>query len=360
MPHTSRRKKQNDRVKRTEVVGNDGWTRITTTAQLKAQQGPPHTTVQTHSAAEGTLNEPFKDIDFDLQSERTYPSADVSIDTIMKKFDKAKNQWLASPSCAALQTAIGEHLDRSRTVDNCTIFGSGSYCGLRQGWIERFEVALVQTAIFLSVVDTIGKARSSSNSIKKADSITERLQESRPRCFAQEPTYNSLDHDFLSRLGISAVQHPIAFEQLPSRSFAYTPGAEQDVELRVLYRNPDLLLTNEIDLYYRNAGGVAFPKHTVVQIDGSMYSYEELHNMRQPAEDSHTTEHAASRRKEHENNARVCERFSNEHHTVRLPDLDMANYPFHQQFLHYRPADRVEKSPPRSSADLCPGYVNDV
>lgn len=113
---------------------------------------------------------------------------------------------------------------------------------------------------------------------------------------------------------------PIGFKQLPQHSFVYAPCAEQFVLLLVLYRTPDLLLTNELGLYYRDKDGVARPRY--------IYDY-----------DPDTGEEVPVPWEEkYENNARICERFLHEHDCVRLPDLEMANHPFHRQFLYYRKA----------------------
>ena len=147
--------------------------------------------------------------------------------------------------------------------------------------------------------------------------------------------YNDLDKEFLSTLGITTVESPAGFEQISEHSLTYCPGAEQDVNLRTWFRNPSLTIGSEIDLYYRNDHGIAYPRHIQVYRDDKPVTYEEIDQL-DGAPDG-------IRRSCHENCASICEKFLFYHDSVRLPDLDANNQPFHRQFLYYRrPVDETD------------------
>jgi hypothetical protein len=42
-------------------------------------------------------------------------------------------------------------------IDACVLFGSGTFTGLRDGWINRSHVAFCQLAAFKAVIDLLGK-----------------------------------------------------------------------------------------------------------------------------------------------------------------------------------------------------------
>lgn len=155
MPHTNRKKKHGNDRKRTEVLDHEGWTRITTKGQCKMTP-QSHTTAVLESSPSGdALKEPCLGLSTD-SGKSELPST-ASVADISQRYEKAKRFWLLSDSFTSLQAALGGHLETAPSIETCTLFGAGSYCGLRQGWIERHEVALVQTAVFMSTIDLIGK-----------------------------------------------------------------------------------------------------------------------------------------------------------------------------------------------------------
>src|SRR5436853_785699 len=145
MPHTSHHKKKRARSKRQEVVGDDGWTRIitTTSANKPLPDGPliPRPEAATAIAAPEGL----------------------ALSDIHAKYIEMEAKWKASESwtCVAnniLKTPRGGVIIGSDTrIDACVLFGSGSFTGLRDGWINRTHVALCQLAAFKAVVDLLGK-----------------------------------------------------------------------------------------------------------------------------------------------------------------------------------------------------------
>lgn len=118
-----------------------------------------------------------------------------------------------------------------------------------------------------------------------------------------------------------AVQDPQGFDKISDQTFVYAPGAEAAVLLRILYRVPDFVLSSDVGLYIRTEDGAAQARFGVNESIGPPRAEVDSHEERQA---------------QHENGARVCERFLHTHDRTRLPDLDMANHPFHQQSLYYR------------------------
>lgn len=157
MPHTSHRKKHGNDRKRTEVLDDEGWTRITTKRLSKMTPQSHNVTAREYSPSRDPVEEPYVDL-VTLPAKCEVPFT-ASVADISQRYEKVKSLWLLSDSFTALQAALLRQLETASKIPTCALFGAGSYCGLRQGWIERHEVALVQTAVFTSAVDLIGKFR---------------------------------------------------------------------------------------------------------------------------------------------------------------------------------------------------------
>jgi hypothetical protein len=145
MPHTNKRKKKKtNSAKRIEVVDESGWTRITTNAGLNnlASRISDH---DHHTAdADG------------LQHWSTEVPSDATLEKIVARFEQSRKLWQASESYKSLEMAIRKSLAESNPMEDCILFGSGTFCGYNKNWIARHDVALVQTAAFVSAVDLIG------------------------------------------------------------------------------------------------------------------------------------------------------------------------------------------------------------
>jgi hypothetical protein len=70
------------------------------------------------------------------------------------------------------------------------------------------------------------------------------IQNLRSSAYAQDPLYNVVDTVFLRRLQIMRTDSPRGFSFVDSSSFTYPPGAEDDVALNILSRDPALSLQN--------------------------------------------------------------------------------------------------------------------
>ena len=139
MPHTSHKKKQ-ARSKRQEVVGEDGWTRVMSSKPPARDADPA----------------PTYTIEWEVHIEEA-PEG-VTQTEVLAKYRDTEKRWQASESWRAMENTLKTRvLGPSASVDTCVLFGSGSFTGLRQGWIDRCHVAMYQLAAFKAVVDLIGK-----------------------------------------------------------------------------------------------------------------------------------------------------------------------------------------------------------
>ena len=314
MPHTNRKKKSS-RVKRVEVKDEDGWTRVTKTSTS-------HTMTNSRPLQQnGDSNEPLREpqvYDSDPM-EHIIPDG-ASVDKAIDRYKILEQCWLSSESWSVLRIALTDTIHLSaQPVSNCVLFGSGSVTGSFRGWIERHDVALTQIAVFKSVVNTIATIQG----------------QSRP-AYAQEPEYNHLDSAFLATLNINTVGSPKGFELLDKSSFAYAPGAEFDVAMRSVFAEPQIYLTHELDHYTRNEKGLAVTEYKSYgsSMDGKQKSLDDL-------EAEHGPEYTESYREEYENECRILERFKSDHESLKIPDLDAQDYPFHNQSIYYRAASAI-------------------
>lgn len=155
MPHTNKKKKRANAQKRTEIVDDDGWTRVTTKSQS-------HNILHSHLVSGGDYDpsKPPSKEPLELLQRSLEPLAapsNASNGTIKTMYERLEKIWLASESYQALKRALQARLNTASKVERCILFGSGSFCGMRQGWIGRHEVAVLQTAVFISAVNLIGK-----------------------------------------------------------------------------------------------------------------------------------------------------------------------------------------------------------
>jgi beta-xylosidase len=159
MPHTSSRKKRNtiNSNKRAEVVDDEGWTRVTTKAQSNSGATSHVVSGRYYNPSNPSLKEPTESVPGPTEPLQAPP--DATVEAVKVAYEKLRKMWLASDSYKDLHAAIDAHLNPARKLQHCLLFGSGSFCGMREGWIGRHDVALIQTAIFNSTVDIIGKPR---------------------------------------------------------------------------------------------------------------------------------------------------------------------------------------------------------
>src|SRR3954451_16856341 len=152
MPHTSHKKKS-VRTKRQEAIGDDGWTRVTSkkfpamTGALppssKTRDGKTHT-VKTSGGETAT---------FHYARVEEAPKG-LTESAILDRYREIKKRWKDSESWKSMENTLQKRVISSNTrVDACVLFGSGTFTGLGQGWINRNHVAIYQLAAFKAVVD---------------------------------------------------------------------------------------------------------------------------------------------------------------------------------------------------------------
>ena len=79
------------------------------------------------------------------------------VDQLRERYKEIERKWLMSDSSRRLFTILERELLFSRAiVSSCVCFGTGTFCGFINDWIARQDVALVQIAVFKTVVDFIG------------------------------------------------------------------------------------------------------------------------------------------------------------------------------------------------------------
>lgn len=263
MPHTSHKKKA-VRNKRQEIYDDDGWTRVTSNGPPR--QPPPLPTPQTEQRTRKVLElSDGSTLDFGRVAE---PSEHLKLESVIESFKTIERKWKMSESWESMAHTLQTQIfNPSFQIDTCVLFGSGSFTGLSQGWIDRSHVSKYQLALFLSVVDLMGKPlHATSRGMPFAKYLAEKHTGQRPMVAAQEPMYNSMDVEFLHALNIKVVEHPEGFTLLTNTSFAYCPGAEQYVTTETLKTDPHLFLGTKLD-FYRGALGylqsgvvsIAFP-----------------------------------------------------------------------------------------------------
>jgi hypothetical protein len=106
----------------------------------------------------------------------------------------------------------------------------------------------------------------------------------------------------------------------------YAPGAEMDVGLRILFNNPALLLGANLDNYRRNESVVASTNSA---------RHDRKHANLDESKEKHDT-HQNHHQADVENNHQIFETFITDHENIKLPNLDMKDFPFYEQHFYYR------------------------
>jgi hypothetical protein len=156
MPHTSHKKKS-VRTKRREVVGDDGWTRVT------SMKSP--TMAGTLPPSDKTRDDETYTVKTSGGETTTFHYAHVeeapkglTESAILDRYTGIEKRWKDSESWKFIENTLQKRVISSTTrVDACVLFGSGTFTGLGQGWINRNHVAMYQLAAFKAIVDLIGE-----------------------------------------------------------------------------------------------------------------------------------------------------------------------------------------------------------
>lgn len=203
------------------------------------------------------------------------------------QFDKIETKWRQTDLCKAFKDVLAKRIAEAESkISHCILFGSGSLCGDEVHWIDRHESAYYQVAAFKTAIETIQQA-----------------QQQPIRAFAQEPSYNELDAALLASLHITKVDHPEGFNLLGEPSFAYSPAAEPEVELQIMFYDPPIWLHRSLDHLLRDD-----------KIRGDA---------------DFTTEEARI-------NLEMTEIFKKKHESAELPAINLKNFPFHGSVIWWQ------------------------
>jgi len=156
MPHTSH-KKRSVRTKRQEVTGDDGWTRVTS-KRSPAMAGALPPSDKTRDGETYTVKATSGEtITFHYARIQEAPEG-LTESAILDRYTEIEKRWKDSESWKSMENTLQKQVISSNTrVDACVLFGSGTFTGLGQGWINRNHVAMYQLAAFKAVVDLIGE-----------------------------------------------------------------------------------------------------------------------------------------------------------------------------------------------------------
>lgn len=161
MPHTSHKKKP-IRNKRTEIVDEDGWTRVASNHFPTKSPTPALSCLDPSDEVNSRKGDSYiVKIDdgswidvgpIDQAPEHT------ALEDVSDKYRKIETKFKASESWISMQQTLQTRiLGEQVRIDACVLFGSGTFTGLGSGWMNRSHVAMYQLAAFISVADAIGK-----------------------------------------------------------------------------------------------------------------------------------------------------------------------------------------------------------
>ncbi|EXJ62281.1 hypothetical protein A1O7_02714 [Cladophialophora yegresii CBS 114405] len=282
MPPTSHRRKKHIPNKRTEILDDDGWTRITSTTTSTGRR-PSTTTTPNDLGSSSAAGHPPPSLSGSLPARDPMPARPgSSLSSMLAQFRGIESRWQATELCKTLVhvlekeilTGDGRNID---PISTCVMLGSGSFCGDAAHWIDRHDSAYFQLAAFRTVVHTV-----------------ERVSGQRVCAYAQEPKYNDLDGELLDALNVTLVDHPRGFHLLDEHSVAYSPAAEREVEAAVIARKPRVWLHRSLDYL-----------------------------LQEEEEQGSQTRSAAVQ-------------FAANHEHMKLPALDVKNFPFHGSVIWWR------------------------
>ncbi|KAJ5083166.1 Sensitivity To Red Light Reduced-like SRR1 [Penicillium angulare] len=221
MPHTSRtRKQQSLTQKRHQVTSDDGWTHVTTRNNARrvnlknARLDSPNSVVQPG----------------ELMLEPAEAPARFTLGELERQYAVHRDRWLESETWKRCQETLLEIGNRGQ-IDGIVCIGLGSVSGfLRDGWVDRRSVSMYQ----LAALEGIKRKLSSITSL----SIP---------VYIQDPVFNKLDCALLESMGMTIVEHPVAFGYITRNTLLFCPGAErQHLEL-VLPSKPRILFGGPLE-----------------------------------------------------------------------------------------------------------------
>jgi hypothetical protein len=234
--------------------------------------------------------------------------AGASLEKALSHYQKSDSAWKQSKTWAELKQTFDTRISTEHLhISNCICFGLGSPTGLTGAGFDRRDISMYQLAAFKSIIDLLSSE-----------------QAQPPPAFAQEPQFNTLDHQLLAHLNIKAVNHPEAFHLITGQSFTFCPSAEQFVIRGTLSRAPAMHMGNGALETHRDpaTGDLQAPDFRREWVPNHLQGQERAEQMERIRRD-------AVRR------ASIFHRFKKGKQSFRLPDFGH-EYALHNVYLFWR------------------------
>lgn len=119
-------------------------------------------------------------------------------------------QWESSEACGISRTVFQDVLNKKTPtpINICMCLGLGSFSGKIVNGENQWDVPMSQLVAFDNWVTMI-----------------ETHQQTKPRVFFQDPSFNALDRQFLTERGCVVIDTPNSNEVITRETFLFTPGA---------------------------------------------------------------------------------------------------------------------------------------
>lgn len=263
MPHTSRRHRSHvssnplraAHGKRLQITDDDGWVHVVNTS---ISASSPRTRPKTYTSAttDGSADDPDHSPSKQRQQQEEKEKEEgklplilpaeapprLTLSSLRQKFDADLAAWQASATWTTLRDSLSRILARlpaGGEFDRLVCIGLGSPSGLRDGWVDRRDVASYQLAAFVSVVQIVQQQQQTSQT---GEETTQKME-----IIAQDPIFNALDTALLSSLDITVVAHPQAFSSVSAQTLLFAPGAEKRHLELVLPARPVVLFGGPLE-----------------------------------------------------------------------------------------------------------------
>ncbi|CRG87720.1 hypothetical protein PISL3812_04740 [Talaromyces islandicus] len=258
MPHTSRRHRNHvssnslraAHGKRLQITDDDGWVHVVNTSSpASSPRSRPKT--YTSPTTDGSADDPDCSISKQQQHQKEEEKKAEELPLILpaeapprltlaslrQKFDADLTTWQNSATWTTLRDSLVRilaSLPAGSSIDRLVCIGLGSPSGLRDGWVDRRDVASYQLAAFVSLVRVVQEQQQTS-------------QTGEAEIIAQDPIFNTLDTQLLSSLGITVVPTPQAFSRVSAQTLLFAPGAEKRHLELVLPARPVVLFGGPLE-----------------------------------------------------------------------------------------------------------------
>ncbi|KAJ5948802.1 Sensitivity To Red Light Reduced-like SRR1 [Penicillium verhagenii] len=245
MPHSTRSKRPSAlKQKRLTLTDDDGWSHVTTGGNARRTVRGTKATATAKAHTDAVHTSP-------ILSPAEAP-ARLTLDELQAQYAAHREQWTASETWRKLEKVLDERVQGMRgteteagaeaencaDVDRIVCIGLGSLSGFsRDGWVDRRSVSMYQLAALERIKERVASLNTST-----ASSTPTTIP-----VYAQDPVFNSLDRALLESMGITVVEHPVAFENVTRNTLLFCPGAErQHLEL-ILPSNPGFVFGGPLE-----------------------------------------------------------------------------------------------------------------